>query len=139
LHHAEVLLRSGKNRVIMLGGELVGEQGVVVSPFRWTEIEGYYASKIFLGAQALGPSGVLQTDPNLARCEQHLLAQAERVVVLVDSSKLSKHAPVVVAPLDEIDVVVTDSGIDAQGLAMLRGAGIEVIVDGEASRATSAA
>ncbi len=139
LHHAEVLLRSGKNRVIMLGGELVGEQGVVVSPFRWSEIEGYYATKIFIGAQAIGPSGVLQTDPNLARCEQRLMAQAERVVVLADSSKFHKHAPVVVAPLDEIDVIITDAGIDAESLAMLQSTGVEVVVQGGTERETSAA
>jgi DeoR family ulaG and ulaABCDEF operon transcriptional repressor len=64
----------------------------------------------------------------LIQAEQKLMNKADQLIVLVDSSKFRTSASFVVCALDTIDVVVTDAGVTEAELAMLRGAGIEVIV-----------
>jgi len=55
---------------------------------------------------------------------------AERVVVLLDSSKFGVTSLITVAPPDGIDVLVTDSGAPARDLEQLQARGVEVHVVG---------
>ena len=50
------------------------------------------------------------------------------MILLVDSSKFQSSSGTIVCALDEIDVVITDSGIDPAMRAALEQAGVRVIV-----------
>jgi DeoR family fructose operon transcriptional repressor len=52
----------------------------------------------------------------------------QRAVVLADSSKLGREHLVRFAPLDDVDVVVTDSGADRTAVERIEDAGVEVVV-----------
>jgi DeoR/GlpR family transcriptional regulator of sugar metabolism len=66
----------------------------------------------------------------------HLLAEtavkraaakaSQRVIVVADSSKLGRVAFGHVCDLDDIDIVLTDSGADQQGVDELRAAGVDL-------------
>ena len=56
------------------------------------------------------------------------LAAAQRVVVLADSSKMEREDFSSFAPLDEVDVLITDDGIDPEFSAALSAHGIEVVI-----------
>jgi DeoR family ulaG and ulaABCDEF operon transcriptional repressor len=83
---------------------------------------------MFMGAAAVGPRGLMQADVVLIQAEQKLLARADQLIVLVDSSKFRASASFVVCDLGAIDVVITDAGITAEETAMLKAHGVEVIV-----------
>jgi DeoR family transcriptional regulator of aga operon len=54
--------------------------------------------------------------------------RASRVIVTADSSKAGRRAFAQICPAEEVDVLVTDSGIDQAQVARLTEAGIQVVV-----------
>ncbi len=56
---------------------------------------------------------------------------AEKIITPADSSKFSVHSLVQIITLDEVDILVTDSGADAEIIAGLRARGIDVHVVAE--------
>jgi DeoR family transcriptional regulator, ulaG and ulaABCDEF operon transcriptional repressor len=123
---AEVLIRDGKCRVALPGGEVYREQGMIVSPFDEDAIQHYSASRMFMSAISIGPLGVIEGDPLLARAESKLLKRADKLVVLADSSKFVSRGSLVVCPLSRVNTLITDSAAPASALDMLREAGVEV-------------
>ena len=81
-----------------------------------------------MGAASIGAQGVMQADPILVASERRLIERAEQVILLVDSSKFAGSSGAVVCALDEVDIVITDSGVSDLQVGMLKNAGAEVIV-----------
>jgi len=134
---ANCLFERTDNRIQLPGGEVYRDQHIIVSPFEDDTIKNYYASKLFMGAQALTLAGLLENDPRLIQAERKLLSQTDQLIVLVDSSKFKQRGSLILRPLSEIDVVITDDGIDTAAAQMLEHAGIETIVV-EAARSEAA-
>lgn len=124
----EQFLLSPRTRLLVPGGEIFREQNIILSPFDDDGTAECFASKMLMGAQALSPVGLLQADSILIRAERRLMARAEKLIVLADSSKFERNTGLVLCPLSEIDIVVTDSGISANNRAMLEKADIEVVI-----------
>jgi DeoR family fructose operon transcriptional repressor len=57
-----------------------------------------------------------------------MVRAGQRVVVLADSSKLGREHLVRFAAVEDVDVLVTDSGADPGVVAELEKAGIEVVL-----------
>ncbi|HVY98354.1 MAG TPA: DeoR/GlpR family DNA-binding transcription regulator [Dongiaceae bacterium] len=125
---AEYLMKRGQTRVILPGGEIFREQGLILSPFDDDAIARFVATKIFIGAMAITQHGLMQTDPLLIRAEQKLIRQADTMVVLVDSSKFRSRGSLILCPLARINTIITDDGIDHGTHRMLTDAGINVII-----------
>jgi len=136
---AEILINGGKCRVALPGGEVYREQGMIVSPFDEDAIQHYSATRMFMSAISIGPLGVIEGDPLLARAESKLLKRADKLVVLADSSKFVSRGSLVVCPLSRINTLITDTDAPPAALAMLREAGVEVIVVAEGADASAAA
>jgi DeoR family ulaG and ulaABCDEF operon transcriptional repressor len=125
---AEYLMKRGQARVILPGGEIFREQGLILSPFEDDTIERFVAAKIFIGARAITQHGLMQTDPLLIRAEQKLLRQADTVIVVTDSSKFRSRGSLILCPLERIHTIITDDGIETATHKMLTDAGIKVII-----------
>ena len=83
----------------------------------------------FVGTNGLSTGHGLSTpDHAEAAAKRAIVASAHRVVVLVDSSKIGREHTVRFADLDDVDVMVTDGGIDPADLDELRGHDVEVLV-----------
>ena len=106
---AETLIHDSKCRVALPGGEVYREQKLIVSPFEEDAIQHYLASCMFMSALAVGPLGVVEGDPLIARAETKLLKRAEKLVVLADSSKFITRGSLVVCPLSRIHTLITDN------------------------------
>ncbi|MFM0501767.1 DeoR/GlpR family DNA-binding transcription regulator [Paraburkholderia caffeinilytica] len=126
---AQELLTQSRNEILLPGGKIYREQNVIVSPFENDVIQNHYASKMFIGAAAVSPLGLLESDPLLVRAELKLMKQADHLIVLVDSSKFQgKRGGLIVCPLSRVGTLITDSGVTTETVEMLRGQGIDVIV-----------
>lgn len=137
---AQELVAHSANRVVLPGGELYREPGIILSPFDEDAIQHFAAGKMFMSAYAVTPLGVIESDPLIARAEAKLLNRTERLIVLVDSSKFVARGNIVVCPLTRVSTVVTDTGAPAQMVDHLRSVGVEVILaDPREVRALSAA
>lgn len=121
------LLGTPKIHVMITGGEVFEEQGIVLNPYREGIMSGFSATKVFIGAQAVTRKGLMQTDPLLVQNEQNLIERAEEVIVLADSSKFMRRGTLAVCGLHKISTVVTDEGLDTVSEELLASHGIEII------------
>ena len=112
---AEHLLKHSKNTIMLPGGAIYREQNIILSPFDNDVTRNFYARRMFMGAQGIGPLGLMEADPLLIQAEQKLIGQADELVVLVDSSKFDNRSSLVLCPLDRIDTLITDDGIIGPG------------------------
>lgn len=125
---AEHLLKNSKNTITLSGGTIYREQNIIISPFENDTTRNFYARRMFMGAQGLGPLGLMEADPLLIQAEQKLMGQADELVVLVDSTKFENRSSLVLCALGRIDTVITDEGISDKAAAMLDAAEVTLIV-----------
>lgn len=125
---AEHLLKHSKNTLLMSGGVVYREQNIVLSPFENDVTRNFYARRMFMGAQGVGPLGIMEADPLLIQAEQKLIGQADELVVLVDSTKFRKRSSLVLCPLERVHTMITDDEITDQAASMVEAAGVNLIV-----------
>ncbi|WP_237154172.1 DeoR/GlpR family DNA-binding transcription regulator [Oryzibacter oryziterrae] len=125
---ANHLAYNTENRVFMTGGEVFAQQGIVLSPFDDAPLFHFAASTFFMGCHAVTEAGVLEDDPLPLRVARTLRRQAQRIVVLADSSKFSASRSLVIFPLNEVDIFVTDDGISEHAVQMIEAAGSKVVI-----------
>lgn len=125
---AQELIATSSNRIVLPGGEVYREQGIVLSPFDEDAIQHFTASKMFMSCYSISSMGVIEGDPLIARAEAKLLSRAEQLIVLVDSSKFEPRGSMVVCPLSQVHTLITDDGAPASTLDQFRARGVNVIV-----------
>lgn len=126
LHIVNALLPQPRTHISIPGGALFREQNIILSPHADDGVSHYHASRMFLGAAAIRPQGVMQNDVILVQAERKLFARADEIVVLVDSSKFEASAGHVLCSLEDIDMLVTDDGIKDADAQMLEQAGVKL-------------
>lgn len=125
---AEHLLAHSKVTLMIAGGTLYREQNIVLSPFDDGFTSHFSARRLFMGAHSIGRLGLMESDPLVIQGERRLMGQADELVVLADSSKFASRSSLVFCSLEQIDVLITDDGIDDRTAAMLEAAEIKLIV-----------
>jgi DeoR family fructose operon transcriptional repressor len=100
----------------------VGEEAVAaLAPLR-TDV-------VFLGTNGLSVAHGLSTpDQSEAATKRAMLASARQVVALADSSKIGVESTVRFADLDQVDVIVTDSGISDADRDALKALDIDLVI-----------
>lgn len=131
---AQLLHESGTpgQSVVLVGGVRTPSDALV-GPVAVTALRTLHVDRLFLGAHGVDLRAGLTT-PNLveAQTNRALLDSARRVCVLVDSTKLGIIGLSTFGRLDEVDLLVTDSGISDRGRESLESAVNELIVVREA-------
>jgi DeoR family transcriptional regulator, ulaG and ulaABCDEF operon transcriptional repressor len=122
------LISTSDNRIVLPGGEVYREQGIILSPFDEDAIQHFTASRMFMSCYAITQMGIIEGDPLIARAEAKLLTRAEKLIVIADSSKFEQRGSMAVCPLSRVSTLITDSGAPAAALNTVRAAGVEVIV-----------
>ena len=72
--------------------------------------------------------GLSTPDPEEAATKRALIGSGQRVVVLSDSTKIGQERTVRFADLDDVDVLVTDDGIEPADVKSFEAAGLDVVV-----------
>lgn len=124
---AQHLLANSRNQILLPGGAIYREQNIILSPFDDDLAAHFYARRMFMGCQGLGPLGLMEADPLLIRAEEKLIGQAEELIVLADSSKFAGRSSLILCPLGRIDVVITDDGIPDAAARMLEAADVRLV------------
>jgi DeoR/GlpR family transcriptional regulator of sugar metabolism len=90
---------------------------------------GLFAQKLFLATAALDLNAGL-TYPALSdiAVKRAMMAAAERIILVADSSKIGVRSFSALCGLDAVHILVTDDGISAEDKAAITAAGVEVIV-----------
>jgi DeoR family transcriptional regulator, ulaG and ulaABCDEF operon transcriptional repressor len=128
LHIVSALINQVGTRVLVPSGAVFPEQSIILSVFGDDGMPRFHAPKLFMGAASVGPLGIMQLDIILVASNRRFIDRAEEVIVLVDSSKFTAPSGHVVCALDQIDVIITDSGVTPETVNMLQNAGLRVII-----------
>ena len=127
LHIVSALLGQPGTRITVPGGAVFPEQNIILSAFGEDLMPRFHAPKLFMGAAAVGPQGVMQADPILVAAERRLIERADKVILLVDSSKFATQSGQVICGFDKIDMVISDAGLSASDKRMLEEHDVEAL------------
>ena len=129
LNVASVLSKSSRIEVIQLSGIIRGSSLSAVGCDAERMLENFTGSKLFIGVDGIDPEHGLSTTNLLeANLNRAMINSAQKTIVLCDSSKFDRRGFSRICSIDDIDQIITDSGISPHMLSMLRGRGIEVTV-----------
>ncbi|WP_425053550.1 DeoR/GlpR family DNA-binding transcription regulator [Psychromarinibacter sp. S121] len=124
---ASVLAEAGC-AVYLPGGRVRAPELSVIGPQAVEGIGNYYMDRAFIGVSGADSSGFSDYSPEDSEVKHTLMARAEQVVVLCDSSKFGKRAMSRVADFGSVDVLVTDAPPPDDIAEALARAGTRVVI-----------
>ncbi|MCI4010624.1 DeoR/GlpR family DNA-binding transcription regulator [Brevibacterium sp. ZH18] len=126
---AEAMVSSPDIEVIVVGGILRHSIRAFVGGSTVSQLLGLRADTVFLSGNGLAADFGLSTPAfPVADTDRAMAAGAERVMALVDHTKVGLRSSVLTVPTDEIHHLITDSASDESELTALRTAGVDVEV-----------
>lgn len=115
-------------RVIVIGGELRTLSQTFVGPLTGLMIEKLHVDTAFMGTIGLDiEKGLTTTDPREAYTKQQVIQSAQRVVLLVDSSKIGTVSFVAFGAVADADTLITDKEAVKRRLQNIRKENVTVI------------
>lgn len=124
---ANQLIEGQHDDVVIMGGQYNKDKQVMLSLNTQNEII-YAATTMFTSGKGLTGEGLFKTDMIIANAEQQMAMQAERYVVLLDSTKLGKKVGMLFKELDKIDLLITGKEADPEIIQELRKKGLDIIL-----------
>lgn len=115
--------------VILTGGEARTPSGALVGATADASIRSLYVDLLFLGVHGMHPVAGLTT-PNVAEAETNraLISRSRRLVVVADHTKWRTTSLCTMAPLTDVDTLVTDDRLSEDGRRQLRSLVGEVLI-----------
>ncbi len=133
---ASALYRNRSIDVVMAGGNIRASDGGIVGHMAVELIQHYSVDVAVIGTSAIDAEGtLLDYDAREVHVSRAIIDNAQRVILVADSGKFGRRAPVRIARLREIDVLVTDR-LDARQLDLCRRNDVEVVQAGEPEGST---
>ncbi|HEV8650826.1 MAG TPA: DeoR/GlpR family DNA-binding transcription regulator [Actinomycetes bacterium] len=112
----------------LLGGRVRGRTLAVVDDWAQRDLREIYVDVAFVGTNGISlKRGLTTPDPAEAAVKRAMIAAARRVVVLADHTKVGSDHFARFGNLEDVDLLVTDSGLGAAQVARLETAGLEVV------------
>ena len=121
-------LKSPNISVISTGGELRRDFWAYIGTVTINSFQQIPASKAFISSLAVSINyGITEISSDLLY-KKAIIEKGQEVILLVDSSKLGKVAPIHIANLSSISKIITDEGISDEYIEKFKETGIEVII-----------
>jgi DeoR family transcriptional regulator, aga operon transcriptional repressor len=115
--------------LIIPGGVLRRKSWSLSGPQAEQAMRDLQADVLFLGVDSLDPAVGLMTPHVLeAQLNSQMIDIAAKVVAVTDSSKLLRRNLSVIAPVDRVDLLITDRNADGACIAAIRERGVEVLL-----------
>lgn len=115
-------------KLILIGGEFRSTSQAFVGPLSRHLLQNVHVTKALVGTYALSlEDGLSTTDAGEAFTKSLALDRATEVIVLADSRKFGTTSFAHAGRLDQVDVLITDEGIDDHLAHELQKRGITVI------------
>jgi DeoR/GlpR family transcriptional regulator of sugar metabolism len=118
----ELLHTAGRTDLtVILTGGIRTPSDSLVGPIAVTALSSLHVDWTFLGVHGINERAGLTT-PNLVEAETHraMVRSARRLAVVADSSKWDVVGLSSIAPLDDIDVLITDDGLSPDARRILQ-------------------
>lgn len=114
--------------VLVTGGEVRRPRGVLSGVFALANVGSVSATTCFIGCAGISTAaGVTSTTQQEAAVNSLMVERADRMVLLADSSKLGMAAGFSYATLDQVSILITDTGATDEDVDALLAAGIHEV------------
>jgi DeoR family glycerol-3-phosphate regulon repressor len=125
---ANILRAHAHNEVIIASGVVRHSDGGIVGDAAVEFIRRFKVDYAVIGVSAIEPNGdLMDYDYREVSVARTIMECARKVILVADSTKWERAAPVRIASMDAIDVFVTDQLPDASIGRMLADAGVETV------------
>jgi DeoR family transcriptional regulator of aga operon len=122
VHHANI-------EVIQLGGLLRKTSSSVTGPYSDNVLGNVFCSKLYLGVDGIDLEfGLTTTNAFEAHLNRQMIEASQKIIVLADSTKFGKRGFGRICGIEEVDHIITDSGISEQTKKGLEALGIKVSI-----------
>ena len=125
---ANLFLNDENVELILAGGLMYPRYGVLLGPMAENVLSTIHTRTMFLSVAGVHEGSLYNQNLLLVQTEQRMMQQSQQVVLLVDSTKFGQQALAKLCELDEIDVVVSDSGLPEEHRKAVRDAGCALII-----------
>ncbi|MCK5853016.1 DeoR/GlpR transcriptional regulator [bacterium] len=99
--------------VILIGGKIVPERRSIYGPTAVQQVSNYHVLKAFIGTEGVSiTNGLTAYDSNESNVSKTVSTSSDQVFLLCDSSKIEKTSFYKFLSLSDIDVLITDNGIE---------------------------
>jgi DeoR family transcriptional regulator, fructose operon transcriptional repressor len=114
--------------VLLLGGRLRGRTLAAVDDWALRPLADLYVDVAFMGTNGCSVErGLTTPDQAEAAVKRAMIAAARRVVVLADHTKIGNDNLARFGSLSDVDLLITDSGLDAELATDIEDAGVRVV------------
>jgi DeoR family transcriptional regulator, aga operon transcriptional repressor len=115
--------------VMQLGGVLRKSSSSVTGPYAESTLTDFSCSKLFLGVDGIDLDfGLSTTNVMEAHLNRQMIKVSQKTIVLADSTKFGKRGFGKICGFEDIDQIITDSGISDYTVKTLEGLGIKVTI-----------
>lgn len=123
------LLDNPNVELVQLGGVVRKSSSSVVGHYAEEMIRHFACSSLFLSVDGVDLEfGLTTTNMMEAHLNMQMIRAVQKTVVLADSSKFGKKGFGKIAALEDVDVVISDTGLSAHYIKKMEEKGIEVII-----------
>ena len=123
IHIAQRLGGRNDNKVLLTGGEFLASEGALLGRDATSMLANYYPDFTFVGASAMSENPwLMDYSREAAEMRTQMLTQARTRVLMADHTKFGRTAPVKVAGLENVHIIITDIALSPAmqtGLAKL--------------------
>jgi DeoR family fructose operon transcriptional repressor len=123
---AEILGEARRVDVTLTGGQLDSQFGVMLGPLCEQMLGSLAVDVAVMGIGGATEKGLSNANPLVVGSERKMIEVARKVIVVSDHTKFGRAALIPLAPLDVVDIVVSDTGLGAEHQDWLRAHDIEV-------------
>ncbi len=111
-----------------IGGEFRPSAEALVGPEAISRLDMFHVSMTISGTDGFTLENGLTTHlVENAEIVRKMCEQADRRIVVVDSSKYGKKGFIKILPIEEIDLIITDTGLSEEAADAIRSKGVEVL------------
>ncbi|MBT8075216.1 MAG: DeoR/GlpR family DNA-binding transcription regulator [Gammaproteobacteria bacterium] len=113
--------------VMIAGGRIRHADGGIIGTDTEEFVDKFEPDYAIIGCSAIDGSGeFFDYDLREVRVTQAIIRQARSVILVADSMKLARRAPVRVGTLTDVDIIVTDAGMSNEFVDVCRQNNVEV-------------
>lgn len=115
--------------ILQLGGYIRHSSASVIGSYAAHVLGSVSCSKLFLGVDGIDAEyGISTSSLEEAELNREMIKATQKVIVLSDSSKFGKKSFAKICPLDQVDEIITDKGINQSTKDRLEELGVKVTV-----------
>lgn len=122
------VLGAGRSPVHVPGGEIRPGELSIVGASAVEFLRGFDLDRSFIGVSGISERGIYDYSVEDTEVKRALIAEAQSVVVLCDAAKFERRALARIAPLDAVDILITNAPPPPALAAALSAAGVTVIL-----------